>query len=64
MADDNVVEIVYGKYSKFEVVQLSGGWFAKFYVRKDGRPHRGPYHDAETAIAAAEREARKEIASS
>lgn len=53
-----VVETIYGKYSKFEVVKDSGSFSTKFYVRKDGKPHKGAYSSLRAAVEAAEQDAK------
>lgn len=58
MAKDEVVETLYGKHSKFEVVKVPGGILtdAKYYIRKDGKPYRGPYGSLRDAVETAEKE--------
>lgn len=58
MADKEVIETIYGKYHKFEIVRDSGGVFGsvKFYVRKDGKPYKGSYSSLADAIQAAKHE--------
>lgn len=58
MANETLVETIYGKYHKFEIVRDSGGVFGspKFYIRRDGKPFRGPY----SALSAAVEDAKKE----
>ncbi|MBV2137112.1 MAG: hypothetical protein KUF79_09915 [Candidatus Thiodiazotropha sp. (ex Ctena orbiculata)] len=58
MSSDKVVETVYGKHAKYEIVQKEGGVFgsSKYYVRKNGSPHRGPYSSLRDAVAAAEKD--------
>ena len=54
---DEVVETVYGKYSKFEVVKKTGVIEStKFYLLKDGKPFKGPYSSLSDAVEAARRE--------
>jgi len=60
MSDKPVVETVYGKYSKFEVVKDSGTFSTKFYVHKDGKPHRGSFSSLADAVRAAQEDARKQ----
>ncbi len=53
-----VVETVFGKYSKFEVVKrtsLMGS--PEFYIRKDGKPHRGSFSSLKAAVEAAKKDA-------
>lgn len=56
MSSEKVVETVYGKYYKFDVVKKSDIFGTKFFVRKDGKPHRGPFSSLRDAVAAAENE--------
>lgn len=53
-----VVETIYGKYHKFEIVKDPGGVFSgvKFYVRKDGKPFKGSYSSLADAVKAAQEE--------
>ncbi len=51
-----VIETVFGKYSKFEVVKNAG----LFYVRKDGKPYRGSFSSLADAVRAAKEDARKQ----
>lgn len=53
-----VIETIYGKYHKYEIVKESGGVFGspKFYIYKDGEYHRGSYSSLRDAVAAAEKE--------
>jgi len=58
MADKNLVETIYGKYHKFEIVKDSGGVFGsiKFYLHKDGKPFKGSYSSLADAVEAANEE--------
>lgn len=59
MSDGSIVETVYGKYHKYEVVKRIGPFGGvKFYVHRDGNPHRGPYSTLKEAVAAAQADAR------
>lgn len=62
MEKGEVVETVYGKYSKFDVVREPGGVFSspKFYVYKDGKYHRGSFSSLKDAVEAANRDAAKQ----
>ncbi len=51
-----VIETIYGKYSKFEIVKTSGMFSSKFYVYKDGKPYRGEYSSLRAAVEAAKSE--------
>ena len=55
MSDLKVVETIYGKHHKFEIVKEPGGVFGdvKFYVRKDGKPFKGSYSSLAAAVQAA-----------
>lgn len=56
MGDRPVIETIYGKYHKLEIVKDSGIWSTKFYILKDGESFRGPY----SSLSAAVDQARKE----
>ena len=52
-----VMETVFGKYSKFEIVKKSGIiGSTKFYVHKDGSPFKGPYSSLADAVEAAKKQ--------
>jgi hypothetical protein len=59
MANEQIIETIYGKYSKFEIVKDPGGVFSspKFYIRKDGEWHRGSFSSLRDAVEAAKKEA-------
>lgn len=52
MSEGQVVETVYGKYSKFEVLKKGGS----FYIYKDGKYHRGSFSSLKAAVEAAQSE--------
>jgi hypothetical protein len=56
-----VIETVYGKYSKYEVVKQPGGVFSspKFYIYRDGEYHRGSFSSLRDAVEACKKEADK-----
>jgi len=58
MSNNTVVETIYGKYHKFEIVKDSGGVFGsvKFYIRKDGKSFKGSYSRLADAVEAAKSE--------
>lgn len=57
MSDDDIVETIYGKYHKFEIVRKSNSWSGpKFYIRRDGKPHRGSFSSLSAAVEAAKEE--------
>jgi len=58
MSEQDIVETIYGKYSKFEVVKDSAVFSTKFYVRKDGKAHRGSFSSLSAAIEAAREDAK------
>lgn len=55
MATKTVVETVYGKYSKYEIVRKSGVFTTKFYVRKDGDVATGKFSSLNAAVEWAEK---------
>lgn len=58
MGDKTVVETVYGKHHKYEVMKDAGGVFGspKYYVYKDGKPYRGSFSSLRDAVEAAKSE--------
>jgi hypothetical protein len=54
----DVVETIYGKYNKFEIVREKGGVFTstKFYIYKGGKYHRGSFSSLRDAVEAAKQE--------
>lgn len=56
MADYVVVETLYSRHHKYEVVKKEGGFFgsSKYYIHKDGKPHRGSFSSLRAAVEAAE----------
>jgi hypothetical protein len=59
MLEGEVVEIIHGKFYKFEVVRKTramGFLSTEFWIRRDGKPHRGPYSDLRAAVEAARKE--------
>jgi len=58
MADYEVVETFYGTHHKYEVVKRSSELFrsSEYYIRKDGKPHRGSFSSLRAAVEAAEKE--------
>lgn len=57
MATREVVEVIYGRFHKYEVVRRSGllGGVS-FYIRRDGEPHRGPFSSLRAAVEAVRQE--------
>ena len=57
MADYEVVEIVYGKYHRFEIVKRIGTFGGvDFYIHKDGKAYRGSFDSLAKAVQAAKDE--------
>lgn len=59
MAEElDVVETIYGKYYKFEIVRIAGGVFSstKFWIYRDGKSYKGFYKSLADAVEAAKRE--------
>lgn len=56
MSEKPVVETIYGEFHKFDIVKDSGLWSTKFYIRKDGKPFKGPYPALTRAVEAAKQE--------
>ncbi len=57
MSDKVVVEVVYGKYHKFEVVKTSGLFSGpSFSIYRDGKYYKGTYDSLAKAVEAAKRE--------
>ena len=57
-SDRKVVETVYGKHHKYEVLKEPAGVLSssKYYVYKDGKFHRGSFDSLRDAVQAAESE--------
>ena len=56
-----VVETIYGKYSKYEIVKSEGAAMgllgnATFHIYRDGEYHRGSFSSLSAAVQAARRE--------
>jgi hypothetical protein len=58
MSDKKVVEVVYGKHAKYEIVKSSGGLMGStsYYIHKNGQPHRGSFSSLAAAVEAARKE--------
>jgi hypothetical protein len=50
---ETLVEVIYGKHYKYEVVRESGVFSTKYYIRRDGKPFRGPFRSLADAVEAA-----------
>lgn len=53
-----VVETIYGKHAKYEIVKSSGGVIAepKYYIYKNGNYYRGYFSSLREAVEAAKKE--------
>ena len=56
MSSEEIVEVVYGKYHKFEIVKKSDVFGTKFYLRKYGSSYKGSYSRLDAAVNAAKNE--------
>ncbi len=58
MSDKEVVEVVYGKHAKYEIVKTKGGPISStsYYIYKNGAPYRGSFDSLAAAVAAARKE--------
>jgi hypothetical protein len=57
MASKEVVETIYGKYSKYEIIKETSLFGSpKFYIYKDGKYHRGSFSSLRGAVEAAKKE--------
>lgn len=54
MASGKVVETIYGKNSKFEIVKKSKTFSNEFYVRRDGKVVAGKFSSLAKAVEWAE----------
>ncbi len=54
-----IVETIYGKYHKYEIVKSAGGLFSStsFSINRDGKHFKGTYSSLADAVKAAKREA-------
>lgn len=58
MGNKEVVETIYGKHHKYEIVKDSGGVFGsiKFNIYRDGSYYKGSYSSLADAVAKAKQE--------
>jgi hypothetical protein len=53
-----VVEIIYGKHSKYEIIQVPSGLLSStsYMIYRNGSYHRGSFSSLSAAVAAARRD--------
>ena len=58
MSAKEVVEVVYGKHAKYEIVKTKGGLVTSptYYIYKNGQYHRGSFDSLAAAVEAARKE--------
>lgn len=58
MADKDVVEVIYGKHSKYEIVRSKGNLISSttYSIHKNGEYHRGSFDSLAKAVEAAKEE--------
>jgi hypothetical protein len=58
MASKDVVEVIYGKHAKYEVVRIPGGFLTstEYVIYKNGEYHRGTFKSLAEAVSAARKE--------
>lgn len=58
MSDKEVVEVVYGKHAKYEIVKSRGGLVSSttYHIYKNGKHHRGAFSSLAEAVEAARKE--------
>lgn len=58
MSKKEVVEVVYGKHAKYEIVKNSGGLLSSpsYYIYRNGQPYRGTFDSLAAAVEAARKE--------
>jgi len=56
MAERDVVETVYGKQHKYEIVRVRKVFGDKFDIYRDGKYHRGEFSSLRDAVEAATKE--------
>lgn len=56
MSDKTVIETIYGKYHKYEIVKDSRLFGVTFYIWRDGKPYRGSFSSLKAAVEAAQKE--------
>jgi hypothetical protein len=58
VSDKQVIETIYGKFHKYEIVKSPGGILTSpsFSIYRDGKYYKGSYASLADAVAAAKRE--------
>lgn len=58
MSEKDVVEVVYGKHAKYEIVRSKGGLLTSttYSIYKNGKYHRGSFDSLARAVEAAKTE--------
>lgn len=58
MSDKEVVEVIYGKHAKYEIVKKKGSLLSsiEYFIYKNGEYHRGSFSSLSAAVEAAKKE--------
>jgi hypothetical protein len=56
MTDKEVVETIYGKHSKYEIIKKSNVLGSEYYIYKNSKYHRGSFSTLRAAVEAAQAE--------
>lgn len=58
MSQKEVVEVIYGKHARYEIVKQPGGLVTSpsYYIYKNGEYHRGSFDSLAAAVRAAQKE--------
>ena len=58
MGEKTVMETIYGKHHKYEIVKNSGGVLGSptYWIYRDGSQYKGSYSSLAAAVAAAQKE--------
>lgn len=54
MDRDAIVETIYGRHNKFEIVRSSGIFTTSYHIYRDGRHWKGSYSTLKAAVEAAQ----------
>ena len=55
MAEDDIFETIYGDDHKYTVTKKRG-FVTDYWIRRDGKPHKGPYKTLSAAVEVAKKE--------